>query len=49
MNGKIGISERGKVRARSLSQGKEALTRKVHLDITCLYLAESDATVPVKR
>jgi len=30
MNGKIGISERGKVRAWSLSQGSEALARKIH-------------------
>ena len=49
MNGKIGILERGKVGTWSLSQGKEALARTIRLDITCFYLAQSDATVPVKR
>lgn len=48
MNGKIGISERGKVKAWSWSHSNEALTRKTSC-ITCLYLTESDAIVPVKR
>ena len=43
----IGISERGKVRTWSRLHCKEALSGKIS-DITWLYLAESDAIVPVK-
>ncbi len=49
MNGKIGISERGKVRAWSRSHGSEALAGKIIFCITCPYLTESDAIVPMKR
>ena len=48
MDGEIGISERGKFRTWSRSQGNEASAGKA-ICITCLYLTESDAIVPVKR
>lgn len=48
MNGKIGISERGKVRTWSRSHGNEASAGKAFC-ITRPYLTESDAIVPMKR
>ena len=48
MDGEIGISERGKVRTWSQSQGDEASAGKT-ICITFPCLTESDAIVPVKR